>query len=158
MDRRFWPERNNRMNLGTSADSRFIPFIQFHEYEAYLFSDISRLEFFGVSAKTVAKLTQVIDAVGTTELIDDGPHTAPPKRMIPAAPDYEGAKPVIGQQAAQLIGLTRVRACCPHFNEGCASWRLKPRNEHSGRASICPSFSRVLQAKSVRWSSVKGRV
>jgi len=155
MDRHFWPERNNRMNL---ADSSFIPFIQLHEYEAYLLSDISRLEFFGVSAKAIAKLTQVVDAVGTPELIDDGPHTAPSKWMTPAAPDYEGAKPVIGQQAAQLIGLTRIRACCPHFNEDCASWRLKPRNEHSGRASICPSFSRVLQAKSVRWSSVKGRV
>jgi hypothetical protein len=30
-------------------------------------------------------------------------------------PDYEGAKPTIGPQVGELIGLDMIRSKCPHF-------------------------------------------
>jgi hypothetical protein len=100
------------------GDSRFIPFIQLHECEAYLFTDISRLDFFYSDAKLgIARLMQVADSVATPELIDDGLHKAPSKRIIAEFPDYDAAKRTVGPQMAELIGLQQIRSRCPHFNE-----------------------------------------
>jgi hypothetical protein len=99
------------------GDRRFIPFIQLHEYEAYLFTDISQLDFFGVSAKAIDKLKAVADSLASPELIDDEPHRAPSKRIIAEFPDYDDAKATIGPLAAELIGLQQIRSRCPHFDE-----------------------------------------
>ena len=50
------------------------------------------------------------------ELIDDGPQTAPGKRIIDLIADYESSKSVAGPQIAQRIGLDAIRGKCPHFN------------------------------------------
>lgn len=100
----------------TTGDQRFLPFIQLHEYEAYLFSDASRLEFFYANAHSkIAALAAIADGLDSPELIDDGPQTAPSKRIIAQIPDYETGKTTVGPQAAELIGLTKIRSKCPHF-------------------------------------------
>lgn len=100
------------------GDRRFIPFIQLHEYEAYLFADVSKLsDFYDHAEKAIAALQAVSDGVTTPELINDGPHTAPSKRIIAQLPDYVDAKTTVGPQAAQLIGLPTIRSRCPHFND-----------------------------------------
>ncbi len=38
------------------------------------------------------------------------------KRIIAQIPDYEDAKPAVGPDVADLIGLDVIRAKCPHFN------------------------------------------
>lgn len=99
------------------GDQRFVPFIQLHEYEAWLFTDISQLEFFYRNANArIARLKAIADSVVTPELIDDGLQTAPSKRIIAEFPDYKGAKRTVGPQVAELIGLNEIRAKCPHFN------------------------------------------
>ncbi len=101
------------------GDSRFIPYIQLHEYEAYLFSDVTRFQYFYDShEKKIAALKTIADEHPTPELIDDRPHLAPSKRIIAEFPDYEGAKSVMGPKLAELIGLKVIRDKCPHF----AAW------------------------------------
>lgn len=100
----------------TTGDGRFIPFLQLHEYEAYLFADVSQLSFFYDNTDSAIKaLQKIVDGVASPELIDDGPQTAPSKRIIEQFPEYEDAKTTVGPQAAERIGLTRIRSKCPHF-------------------------------------------
>ncbi|MGR0480504.1 MAG: DUF4276 family protein [Candidatus Electronema sp. V4] len=99
------------------GDLRFIPYIQLHEYEAYLFAGPEQFAFFyPQNHKAVAALQAVAGGFSSPELIDDGPETAPSKRIIAELPDYKYAKSVIGPQVAELIGLDAIRKKCPHFN------------------------------------------
>lgn len=98
------------------CDGRFVPYIQLHEYEAYLFSDPTWFQFFyGHHKRQIAALTAIANNHDSPELINDGPHSAPSKRIIAEFPDYEGAKSVVGPQIAELIGLDVIRHKCPHF-------------------------------------------
>ncbi len=99
------------------GDERFAPYIQLHEYEACLFVDVTQFgHFYEQADKQIAALKAVADDHDSPELIDDGPHTAPSKRIIGQFPDYEDGKPAVGPQVAELIGLTAIRAKCPHFH------------------------------------------
>lgn len=103
--------------LDDIGDRRFVPFIQLHEYEAWLFADISQLDLFYPNANArIARLQAIADSVDTPELIDDGLQTAPSKRIIAEFPAYKGAKRTVGPQVAGLIGLNGIRAKCPHFD------------------------------------------
>ena len=97
-------------------DERFIPHIQLHEYEAYLFSDISQLSFFCNDDAAIRSLQAIVDNAKSPELIDDGPRTAPSKQIIKHFPQYERAKAAIGPQVAERIGLMTIRSKCPHFD------------------------------------------
>ena len=103
-------------------DGRFLPYIQLHEYEAYLFSDPTWFEYvYDHHEKQIATLKGIADGYATPELIDDGQHSAPSKRIIAELPDYEDAKSAVGPQVAELIGLAVIRRKCPHF----AAWLLR---------------------------------
>ncbi|MDI6795239.1 MAG: DUF4276 family protein, partial [bacterium] len=99
-------------------DGRFVPYIQLHEYEAYLFSDPTWFGYFyNHHVREIAALKAIADSHKTPELIDDKPHSAPSKRIIAELPDYEGAKSAVGLQVAELIGLNVIQDKCPHFAE-----------------------------------------
>ncbi|MDM3857991.1 MAG: DUF4276 family protein [Aphanizomenon gracile PMC649.10] len=101
---------------------RFIPYIQLHEYEAYLFSDPTCFEsFYDNCSDRIAILKTIADSYETPELINDSRETAPSKRIIAQFPDYERAKPTVGSLLAESIGLEVIRSKCPHFN----SWLLR---------------------------------
>jgi hypothetical protein len=101
------------------GDGRFVPYIQLHEFEAYLFSDPTCFEYFyDHHTKQIEALRTISNAHDTPELINDGPDSAPSKRIIAELPDYAGAKSVVGPQVAQSIGLSVIRDKCPHF----AAW------------------------------------
>ncbi len=100
------------------GDTRFVPYIQLHEYEACLFADPNWFSYFyGHHDKQVANLMSIAQAYSSPELINDGEHTAPSKRIIAEFPDYEDAKVVQGPQIAELIGIDTIRGKCPHFSE-----------------------------------------
>jgi len=100
-------------------DTRFIPYIQLHEFEAYLFCDPTKFgDFYDHQENQITALKAIADGHVTPELIDDGQHSAPSKRIVAELPDYEDAKSVIGPQVAELIGLNVIRGKCPHF----AAW------------------------------------
>jgi hypothetical protein len=99
------------------GDSRFIPYLQLYEYEARLFSDPEKWAlFYEGNRSKISALKAIADTVNSPELIDDGLHTAPSKRIIKLFPDYEGAKSVLGPLIAEEIGLTTIRDKCHHFN------------------------------------------
>ncbi|NMC34831.1 MAG: DUF4276 family protein [Veillonellaceae bacterium] len=99
------------------GDRRFIPFIQLHEYEAYLFTKPGEFDlFYPNSQKQIAKLQEIADSVQSPELIDDGRSTAPSKRINDVFPDYERAKTTIGPQVGESIGIQVIRSKCPHFD------------------------------------------
>lgn len=98
------------------ADRRFVPYIQLHEYEAYLFCDPTCFQYFyDHQEKQIAALKAIADGHATPELIGDGQHSAPSKRIIAKLPDYEHEKSAVGPQVAALIGLEAIRGKCPHF-------------------------------------------
>lgn len=98
-------------------NSRFIPYIQLHEFEGILFSDIFAMDevlrpFHG---SKLTELKAIRDAFASPEEIDDGEETAPSKRLLDLYKSYE--KPVEGSRIAQRIGLDTIRTECKHFNE-----------------------------------------
>lgn len=95
----------------------FIPYLQLHEYEAILFvdPDAFRVAFDHCDA-AVDAMKATAAGVKSVEHIDDGSTTAPSKRIIAALPEYDGRKPTAGPDIAEYIGVTRIRAACPHFH------------------------------------------
>lgn len=100
------------------ANPRFIPHVQVHEFEALVFVDLDRLP--GVFPDNEARgaveaLRAEVRGLAPEE-IDEGEHTAPSKRLIRAIPQYKDLKASIGPTIAHRIGITRLRAACPHFS------------------------------------------
>jgi len=103
-----------RANLG---DSRFLPYIQLHEFEALLYCDLSQLQQrIADSERAFAALAKEVRGIEPEE-IDEGATTAPSKRIINHVPIYDRLKVRVGAPAATAIGLPGLRAKCPHFNE-----------------------------------------
>ena len=97
---------------------RFVPYIQLHEFEALLLSDPSAFAAQFLSHdKPIEHLIQLAAQHESPELINDGPTTAPSKRIIQQIPEYEGAKVSVGPLIAAKIGLLAIRQKCPHFDE-----------------------------------------
>lgn len=98
------------------GDPRFMPYIQLHEFEALLYCDLSELgRRIEGSARGLAKLAAEVGDLGPEE-IDDGPATAPSKRIIKYVPLYEKSKVRVGAPAAAAIPLSLIRSKCPHFD------------------------------------------
>lgn len=96
---------------------RFIPYIQLHEFEALLLSDPEKFDWFFIDhERSIRQLIKLANEVESPELIDDGPITAPSKRIIQLIPEYAGQKASVGPLIAAKIGLPAMRARCPHFD------------------------------------------
>ena len=104
-------------------EKRFVPYIQLHEFEALLFCGISHLsKLYPGCEKRCEQLTKDLQKAGNPELIDNGPTTAPSKRIIKAIEGekrthYNYNKPATGKAITKEIGIDELRAKCPHFNE-----------------------------------------
>ena len=93
--------------------SRFVPYVMVHEFEALLFSDCAAFAR-GIGRPQLGEDFQRIrDAFASPEEIDDSPMTAPSKRIEALVPGYQ--KPLLGTLAALEIGLGTMRNECPHF-------------------------------------------
>ena len=108
------------------SDSRFIPYIQLHEFEALLFTDPRLLETqFHHRRNEIDRLVETASAFDSPELIDDGKNTAPSKRIISEIPEYERRKVSAGPIVAEKIGLPTLRTKCKHFGEWLARLESK---------------------------------
>ena len=103
------------------SDIRFIPYIQLHEFEALLFCGIEHIAKIYPKCKSrCEQLSKDLQKVGNPELIDNGPTTAPSKRIIKAIEGngkYKYNKPTTGKIVTKEVGIEELRAKCPHFNE-----------------------------------------
>jgi hypothetical protein len=101
--------------MGNRFDSdRFVPFVVMHEFEGLLFSDCSAFSRSIGRTDLEISLREIRNSFTTPEEINDSPVTAPSKRIVALVPGYE--KPLLGVLAVLEIGLSRIRAECPHFN------------------------------------------
>ncbi|MYB37331.1 MAG: DUF4276 family protein [Gammaproteobacteria bacterium] len=95
---------------------RFLPHIQPHEFEALLFSDVSRFATVRPEwEEHSGRLSRERASAPTPEHINDGPTSHPSARLqrLLSAPPYR--KRIDGLNVAKSIGLGRIRAECPHF-------------------------------------------
>ncbi len=100
---------------GLRSDVRFLPYLQLHEYEGLLFSDPAAFARGIYQPDLAASLQKVRDGFPTPEDIDDGPETAPSKRVLKLYPPYR--KPLYGTLAALEVGISTMRRECPHFRD-----------------------------------------
>ena len=94
---------------------RFIPYLQLHEFEALLFSDVSGFETaFPARTDIFERLKSIKDEFPSPEHINEGPDASPSKRISHLLPQY--TKPVAGPLVARQIGIVRMREQCKHFD------------------------------------------
>lgn len=106
-------------------DSRFVPYIQLHEFESLIFSKPEELEIeYFKHYKEINKLKQIAIEKGNPELINDNPETAPSKRIIKLIPEYECNKVSVGASIVRIIGIDFLKKSCKHFND----WIIKLEN------------------------------
>ncbi len=98
-------------------NSRFIPYIQLHEYEAILFSDIDVIDkVLRVNWHSqIHELRRIISQFSNPEIINDNPNTAPSKRLENLYSPYQ--KVTDGVRIAKIIPLATVKNKCRHFND-----------------------------------------
>ncbi|MEE9311463.1 MAG: DUF4276 family protein [Planctomycetota bacterium] len=94
---------------------RLIPYVQCHEFEALLFSDPKVVGDYLAMPNVAVGMASIVSECGSPEEINDNPNTAPSKRISALIEDYD--KIVHGTILAGSIGISTLRAECPHFGE-----------------------------------------
>ncbi len=96
------------------ADTRFIPYVAVHEFEAMLFSDIDLLSArLNVNRK---KVEQVLMEYGEPEAVNNNPETAPSKRLDAWSVNGKFPKTTTGIVIARQIGIPTIREKCSLFD------------------------------------------
>ena len=97
-------------------ESRIIPYVQRHEFEGLLFSDVRAFATLpSVADSSVARLASIRADFDNPEEINDSSSTAPSKRITRAIPRYDKVRD--GPPVALAIGLDAIRRECPRFNQ-----------------------------------------
>ena len=110
-----WLYRDICAALPGITDRRFIPYIQLHEFEALLYTDLTVLKEDYLNDKD----RKAIDALRNNtqgippEKVNHGIESAPSKRLLKAIQYKKGSAP---SQWLQQITIDRIRAACPHFS------------------------------------------
>ncbi len=95
--------------------SHVIPYVQQHEFEGLLFSDVDAFDkLIGASHESKQALQNIRSQFPTPEDINDNSDTVPSKRIVKVIPRYK--KVVDGPLLAMEIGLAAIRDECPRFN------------------------------------------
>lgn len=90
----------------------FFPYIELHEFEAMIFSDVTKLEeaYFEYN---LASLKECVNEQSNPELINNGEETAPSKRIINCIKNYDKAN--VGVDVLGKIGIENIARKCRHF-------------------------------------------
>ena len=99
------------------GDSRFVPYIQLHEFEALVLANPANLEHeYFEHAVAIKHLQQVLkDADGNSELINDSYDTSPCRRIEMVIPEYDKAN--VGSFIAGINGIGFLKETCRHFSD-----------------------------------------
>jgi hypothetical protein len=96
-------------------DQRFLPHLTLHKIETWVLADCVRLgEVMGEPA-AATELLRVVNQELSPEYIDDGPTTAPSKRILNAYPHFQ--KTIDGPLVIAETGLESIRQRCPHADD-----------------------------------------
>jgi len=97
------------------GSERFIPYIQLHEFEAFLFADPVGFDSNIMDGDgDLEALTRVINEFDNPEDINHGAETAPSKRILTNYKSYQ--KVIEGNLMVLDIGIEKLIEKCPHFN------------------------------------------
>jgi hypothetical protein len=109
-----------------SFPKNFIPYIQLHEFETFLFADTEGFNrYLSPKEADLNSLNKIIGSHVNPEDIDEGKDTAPSKRILQHYPSYD--KVTEGNLILMDIGINTLLEKCPHFR----SWVKKL--EHLGK-------------------------
>jgi Domain of unknown function (DUF4276) len=101
--------------------NQFIPYIQLHEFEALIFTDLEELykDFPDNDQykKGIDRLIAECRKYSSPELINQGVTTAPSKRLERVMHNYKKRKASLAPQVVEKIGIAKIREKCPHFND-----------------------------------------
>jgi len=99
-------------------DYRFIPYLQLHEFEALLYSDLDILLLeYENKSKEIKILKHVLSKFpynNNPELINDRIESSPSHRIISLIPEYQ--KSSSGSLLTDLISIDVIREKCKHFD------------------------------------------
>ena len=108
--------------MGNSFDPKyFIPYIQLHEFEALVFSQVETLASVlspiggQSSERLVETFSKILRVAGHPEAINDGYETCPSRRIEKIVPAYR--KRLQGPIVTRRIGIDVLREQCTHFGE-----------------------------------------
>ena len=97
-------------------NKHFVPYIQLHEFEALLFTNVDRFrDVFSPKKYNRDALDAIVREFPNPELIDDGVLTAPSYRLKRIVRHYN--KVVHGVALTQAIGMHTMCKRCRHFDE-----------------------------------------
>ena len=100
--------------IASIGDTRFIPYLQVHEYEALVLVDPRRIStIYEISNADLEALCQECESYDSPEEINHGQHSHPKFRIQARIPKYD--ENVAGPLLAEAIGLQTLRERCPHF-------------------------------------------
>jgi hypothetical protein len=102
----------------SDATDRLLPYVQLHELEALFFAEPATLaEVLGEPTLT-DRFSRMVDDCGGCEAINDGPSTAPSKRIQAVFPRYIKGRSDFahGPRIAGRLSLATVRSRCPRFD------------------------------------------
>lgn len=106
-------------NCTTGFDRRFVrPYVQMHEFEALLFSDIEQFQYVldGWNNNVRQTLINIRAQFSSPEDINNHRETAPSKRILAAFREGTYSKTEHGPVIAESIGFSVIRQQCPQFN------------------------------------------
>jgi len=97
---------------------RVLPYIQMHEFEGLLFSDVEQFQLVhdGWNTDVRQKLINIRSQFLTPEEINNHRETVPSRRILAAFEGKSYNKVEHGPLIAEAIGLAGIRAQCPQFN------------------------------------------
>ena len=103
------------LKLGADAMRRFVPHVQFYEFEGLLFSNPEALAVESGYPELQQDLQRIRDQFATPEHINNSPDKAPGKRIQALIAGYD--KVTTGSLVAQGTGLDRLRTECSLFDQ-----------------------------------------
>lgn len=97
------------------SDARFLPYIQKHEFETFMFVDMSRLvQLYPGHECKVDRIARGAQGLAPED-VNGGDYSSPSMRIMAEFREHERNKPRIVPILEQ-IGLPTLRSNCPHFN------------------------------------------
>ncbi len=102
-----------RNRIGQSDERSVFPYVQLHEFEGLLFSNVQAFRRISPGS-SIKELRSIRSKFGTPEDINDHPETTPSKRIKSLIPHYQ--KTLHGPLIALEIGLDTIRSECPRFD------------------------------------------
>lgn len=114
-------ERVNFLEAALSEkinNSRFIPYIQLHEFEGLLFASKEGFEYIpDIPSSNLPVLMAAVNEKVNPELLNDGQLTAPSKRLESLIPGYDKNKPFYGGLIAEVNTIEVTLKRCDRFRE-----------------------------------------